>query len=163
MLQKISTAALSLFFVVYAALQVQAARLPAPAPCNVPRTADGVSYGEAVDGTIRITAALKEMKTRAELPVRFVLTDGAHTYSAQVIVTGESKNEDGLLCASASFEHLLSGAYTVRIESAEGAELSYILAENGSTSKYTMQADSITFYLSEEVNAGSAWLMLEEV
>lgn len=38
----------------------------------------------------------------------------------------------------------------------------YILAEKGGESKYTMQEESITFYLSKEANTGSAWFMLKE-
>ena len=64
--------------------------------------------------------------------------------------------------ASACFENLLSGSYRLQIEQADGAALDYILAEKGGESKYTMQEDSITFYLSEDANTGSAWFMLKE-
>ena len=77
-------------------------------------------------------------------------------------MTPDSEDEEGLLSATASFENLLSGAYQLYIEEADGASLDYILAEKGGESKYTMQEDSITFYLSEEASSGSAWLMMQE-
>ena len=109
-----------------------------------------------------ITAALREMQSREDVTVKFTLAGDRHTYETTVIVTPDSEDEEGLLSATASFENLLSGAYQLYIEEADGASLDYILAEKGGESKYTMQEDSITFYLSEEASSGSAWFMMQE-
>ncbi|MGN0479400.1 MAG: hypothetical protein ACI4GO_08190 [Hominenteromicrobium sp.] len=128
----------------------------------LPHAEDGFRYGETIGGKIRITAALKEMDEREDVIVQFVLSNDRYTCRATVVVTPENIDEDGLFSASASFENLLSGVYTLRIERADGASLSYILAEKGSASKYTMEKDSIRFYLSAEACSGSAWFMMQE-
>lgn len=164
MLQKISTVLLSMLFVVFAALQVHAVQ-PEEKQYAIkvqPHVEDSVASGEAIDGEIRITAAMREMKLREDVTVKFMLSNDRYTYRTTVVVTPENIDENGLLSATASFEKLLSGAYQLRIEHADGAELSYILAEKGGTSKYTMQTDSITFYLSQETSSGSAWFMMDE-
>ena len=164
MLQKILPVFLSVCFAFFAAAQVHGTQVEEReyAIHVLPRTEDGIVYGKAIDGTIRITAALREMDVREDVTVQFMLTNNRHTYRTTVIVTPENVDADGLLSASTSFENLLSGAYTLRIEHADGASLSYILAEKGSDSKYTMQEDSIKFYLSAEANSGSAWFMMQE-
>ena len=164
MLQKILPVFLSVCFAVFSATQVHGAR-PDEKQYAItvrPHTEDGVVYGEAIGGEIRITAALREMNEREDVTVKFMLSNDRYTYRTTVIVTPENFSEDGLLAASASFENLLSGAYSLRIERADGAALSYILAEKGDTSKYTLQENSIRFYLSAEANHGSAWFMMQE-
>lgn len=164
MLKKISTVLLSLLIAVFAAFQAQGAETkPEKYAVQVlPKEDVAVSSGERVGGEIRITAALREMAVQEDATIKFVLTGDRYTYRTTVVVTPENEDEEGLLSASACFENLLSGSYRLQIEQADGAALDYILAEKGGESKYTMQEDSITFYLSEDANTGSAWFMLKE-
>lgn len=164
MLQKIATVCLSLLLAVFAALQAQGAESTAKSYLvQVPTKADVETPSrEAIDGEISITAAMREMDRCEDVQIQFTLESDQHTYRTSVVITPESEDEEGFLSATARFENLLSGRYRLYIERADGAELDYILAENGSASKYTMDTDSITFYLSEQANSGSAWFILTE-
>ncbi len=164
MLKKISTVLLSLLIAAVAAIQVQGAQVEQTkyAVRVLPRDETLVDSGKKINGEISITAALQDMEVREEVTVKFMLTGDRYTYRATVVVTPDSEDEEGLLSATASFENLLSGSYRLSIESVQGAALDYILAEKGSESRYTMQEDSITFYLSGEASSGSAWFMLQE-
>lgn len=164
MFKKISTVLLSLLIAVYAASQVQGARItPNPDAIRIlPQEVKTENTGKDIDGEIRITAALREMREAEEITVRFVLYNAHHTYRTSVLVTPASRDEEGMLSAAASFENLLSGSYTARIEYISGADLDYILIEDSGRSKYIMRDESITFYLSENANTGSAWFILEE-
>lgn len=164
MLKKISTVLLSVTIAVFTAFQAQGAETKTDrSEVRVLPQADvQVESGKKIGGEIRITAALREMQSREDITVKFTLAGDRHTYETTVIVTPDSEDEEGLLSATASFENLLSGAYQLYIEAADGASLDYILAEKGGESKYTMQEDSITFYLSEAASSGSAWFMMQE-
>ena len=158
MLKKISTILLSVTIAVFTAFQAQGAETKTDrSEVRVLPQADvQVESGKKIGGEIRITAALREMQSREDVTVKFTLAGDRHTYETTVVVTPDSEDEEGLLSAMASFENLLSGAYQLYIEEADGASLDYILAEKGGESKYTMQEDSITFYLSEAASSGSA-------
>lgn len=164
MLKKISTILLSVTIAVFTAFQAQGAETKTDrSEVRVLPQADvQVESGKKIGGEIRITAALREMQSREDVTVKFTLAGDRHTYETTVVVTPDSEDEEGLLSATASFENLLSGAYQLYIEEADGASLDYILAEKGGESKYTMQEDSITFYLSEAAGSGSAWFMMQE-
>ncbi len=164
MLKKIATVFLSLLLALFAAFQAQGAETTGKQyRVRVLQKEDvETPFGEKVGGEIRITAALREMNRRENVKVHFTLQGDQYTYSTTVVVTPESEDSEGFLSATASFENLLSGSYRLSIERAEGAALDYILAEDGGSSKYTMQDDSITFYLSKAVNSGSAWFILNE-
>lgn len=162
-MQKTAAIFLSLLLVVFAALQVRGAEDKETSGVTVqPDTADGVPGGLPIDGEIQMTAALAELSVHESVTVEFMLHNNRYTYTSSVVVTKNSENEDGLFAASTSFGSLPSGVYTVYIKAAENAELSYMLAEKGSESKYTMAESSMTFYLSEDAPSGSAWFMLEE-
>lgn len=164
MVKKISTVLLSLLIAVFAAFQAQGAETEADryAVRVLPKEDVSVPSGERIDGEIRITAALREMAVQEDATIKFVLTGDRYTYRTTVVVTPENLGEEGLLSVSSRFENLLSGSYRLSIEQADGAVFDYILAEKGGESKYTMQEESITFYLSKEANTGSAWFMLKE-
>lgn len=164
LMQKIGTVLLSILLVIFSAYQVRGAELEKTESGIVvrPDTASGVVSGEKIDGEIKMTAALSAFAHNDSIPVEFVLQNNRYTYRSEAVVTEDSVTEEGLFAASASFSHLPSGVYTVRIEVGEEASLSYMLAEKGDESKYTMEESLMTFYLTEETPTGSAWFMLEE-
>lgn len=164
MIKKISTILLSLLIAVYASFQVQGAgvHMDSDAIRILPQEEKPVGNGKDIDGEIRITAALREMPEAEEVTVRFVLYSEHHTYRTSVLVTPACRDAEGMLSATASFENLLSGSYSVSMEYASGADLDYILIEDSGASKYIMREDSVTFYLSENTNTGSAWFILKE-
>ena len=163
MIRQISTILLSLLLVWYAAVQVRGEDPATEKRKGIQVFAPGEMQGEPgeeIYGQIRATAAMRELDAAAK--VRFVLEGENQTYTREVEITPESWDENDLLSASVAFMDLHSGVYTLWIDSAENAELDYILAEDGDEARYMIEGDSITFELADCARLGSAWFVLSE-
>jgi len=104
----------------------------------------------------------RELEENGEVVVRFLLEGRGQTYRSSVRITPDCRSENGLYTSSVICENLDTGTYTLCVESASGARFDYILAEDGSRSKYEIQDQQICFELSENAKEGSAWFMLRE-
>lgn len=127
----------------------------------LPTTA-AVQENSTLNGRICMTAALRELEENGEVVVRFLLEGRGQTYRSSVRITPDCRSENGLYTSSVICENLDTGTYTLCVESASGARFDYILAEDGSRSKYEIQDQQIYFELSENAKEGSAWFMLRE-
>lgn len=165
MYKNLSVLILCAIMIWYAAVQLQETKSVEtmyPIQIDPERPNTEVKGSAELSGRICMTAALRQLQKSQDVIVRFVLEGNGQVLRSSVLLTPNSRNENGLYTASAVYENLLSGTYTLYVESASGAKLDYILAEDGSRSKYEIQDNKIFFELSEKAKTGSAWFMMQE-
>ena len=167
MFRKISTVLLSFLLVWYAAAQNREEKEKCAGITDIavyaPLQAEVLGEdGEEIYGQVRLTASLRSLKRTEPVHVNFVLEGNADVFRQSVEITAESLDERDFYCATAVFSNLTSGVYTAWIESAEGAELDYILCDDEDASRPILNREAVTFEIHHAARFSSAEFLMKE-